>query len=197
MLLSDCSIEQIKAALNNYSEFPHKLPSFKDPVDAAILIVLHPIADAWHVLLTKRSENLTSHPGQISFPGGRIEPDDENLMATAIRETEEEVGIPSHLVEIIAELTPVTTLTGYRIHPYVAMVEEIPTLNLQAAEVDHAFHVPLDWLIASENISTVEHTIQKQVIKTFRLDWQEHTIWGATAFMIAELGFRLTQSDPF
>ena len=194
MLLSDCSFDQIKEALNNFSEFPHQSPYFPDPVESAILIVLHPVNDEWHVLLTKRSENLTSHPGQISFPGGRIEPGDENLMATALRETEEEVGIPAHSVEVIAELTPVMTLTGYRIHPYVALTEEIPTLSLQAEEVERAFHVPLKWLIASENIAIVERKIQQYRIKTFRLDWQEHTIWGATALMIAELGHRLRQS---
>ena len=189
-----CSFEQIREALNNFSEFPHKSPHFPDPVESAILIVLHLVADEWHVLLTKRSENLTSHPGQISFPGGRIEPDDENLMATAIRETEEEVGIPADSVEVIAELTPVVTLTGYRIHPYVARVEELSALTLQTEEVDDAFHVPLKWLIASENIAIVERKIQEYRIKTFRLDWEGHTIWGATALMIAELGHRLRKS---
>ncbi len=197
MLLSDYSVKHLKQVLNNHSEFPYRSPDFPDPVESAILIALHPVAEEWHVLLTKRSENLTSHPGQISFPGGRIEPNDESLVATAIRETEEEVGIPADSVDVIAQLTPVTTLTGYRIHPYIGVLDAIPELNLQIEEVQDAFNVPLQWLIDSNNIAIVDRKINDRTIKTFRLDWENHTIWGATALMIAELGFRLTGYNHF
>ena len=187
----DNTFEQIKEALNNFEAFPYESPYFPEPKPSAVLVVLHLIADQWHVLLTKRSENLTSHPGQISFPGGRVEPSDENLMATAKREAAEEVGISESLVEVFAELTPVTTLTGYTIHPYVAAIEELPELTLQTAEVDSAFHVPLAWLVDNNNISIVERNINGFDIKTFRLDWGTHVIWGATAMMIAEIAHRL------
>ena len=187
----DSTFDQIRKALNDFEAFPYESPYFPNPTDSAVLVVFHLISDQWHVLLTKRSENLTSHPGQISFPGGRVEPDDENLMATATREASEEVGIPVSDVSVFAELTPVTTLTGYRIHPYVAFAEELPELQLQVSEVDSAFHVPLEWLIDDSNIAIVERDVGGFTIKTFRLDWGEHVIWGATSMMIAELGHRL------
>ena len=187
----DNTFQQIREALNNFEAFPYESPYFPEPTPSAVLVVLHLIGDQWHVLLTKRSENLTSHPGQISFPGGRVEPSDENLMATATREASEEVGLSESLVEVFAELTPVTTLTGYTIHPYVAVIEDLPELTLQAAEVDSAFHVPLSWLINDDNISIVEKNINGLDIKTFRLDWGTHIIWGATAMMIAEMAHRL------
>jgi len=185
------TFDRIKSALNNYEAFPFQSPYFPDPVDSAVLVVMHLLNDQWHVLLTKRSEHLSSHPGQISFPGGRVEPNDNNLQATALREAAEEVGVPQSSVSVFAELTPVTTLTGYKIHPFVAIAEQLPELTLQASEVDSAFHVPLDWLIDENNISYVERSIRGFNIKTFRLDWDDHVIWGATATMIAEMGHRL------
>ena len=191
----DNTLQKIRQALNSFEAFPYQSPDFPEPTPSAVLVVLHLMAEQWHVLLTKRSENLTSHPGQISFPGGRVESSDDNLMATAKREAAEEVGLCESLIDVFAELTPVTTLTGYSIHPYVAAIEELPELTLQTAEVDSAFHVPLAWLIDSDNISTVERNINGLNIKTFRLDWESHVIWGATAMMIAELAHRLKHLD--
>jgi len=186
---------QILQAIEQTPKSPYATPRIEGLRDSAVLVILHWYDDEWHILFTKRAEHLNAHPGQISFPGGRVEHHDESLEHTAMRETEEEVGIKRSVLEIEAQLTTVTTLTGYRIRPYVCFLDELPELLIDTTEVDVAFSVPLTFLKASENLKTVKREYQGALFKTFALHWEEHLIWGATAHMVADLVYRLRQAE--
>ena len=167
---------------------------YHEPVKSAVLVVIHGIAPDWQILFTKRAEHLSSHPGQISFPGGRLEQTDKSLMHTAIREAEEEVGLSSSLVTVEAALAPVVTLTGYEIHPFISFMENLPELILDENEVESAFNIPLDFLLHEANIELISKDIGERVVSTYRFDWQQHVIWGATANIVADLLYRIRQS---
>jgi 8-oxo-dGTP pyrophosphatase MutT (NUDIX family) len=167
---------------------------YHEPVKSAVLVVIHGRAPDWQILFTKRAEHLSSHPGQISFPGGRLEPTDASLMHTAIREAEEEVGLSQSLVKVEATLAPVVTLTGYEIHPYITFMEQLPELILDHNEVEAAFNIPLRFLIHEANIELISKQIGDRLVSTYRFDWHQHVIWGATANIVADLLYRIRQS---
>lgn len=187
--------EQLIKAIKSVSESPYPSAHHPDPVDSAVLILMHGEPGQLEVLLTKRSEQLSAHPGQISFPGGRFDDGDETLENTALRETEEEIGINRTDITLLGELTPVVTLTGFRIVPFIGYINILPELTIQESEVDSAFSVPLTWLIDEQNVSQISREILGQLMTTFILEWQEHIIWGATANMIADLGYRIRHSN--
>ena len=175
----------------------HRLPSLSDPIAvpndddslkaSAVLIILHQVNEQWQLLFTKRASHLKHHAGQISFPGGRFEDVDRHLIDTAVRETEEEIGLSRNYIKVISQLQHQPTLTGYRIYPFVALSKPLPQLVIEENEVDEIFSVPLDFLINSDN----QH---KEVVQyngvdydLYKIVWKERLIWGATARMIVEL----------
>jgi 8-oxo-dGTP pyrophosphatase MutT (NUDIX family) len=144
------------------------------------------------VLLTKRSENMPTHAGQISFPGGRVHPGDESLVDTALREFQEETGIGREFVAVGGFLDPYETVnSGFMILPVVGFVREGFTLNANAEEVAEVFEVPLDYLCDPKNRSPM--SVERQgVIREFHtIPFAGHTIWGATAEIIVNLSGRL------
>ena len=120
-------------------------------IPAAVLVplVLHESGPT--VLLTRRSENLHDHPGQISFPGGRSEAQDESAIATALRESFEEIGLAAGLVEVLGHLPDYHTGTGFRVTPVVGLIQPPIDLRLDAFEVQEAFEVPLQFLMSAAN----------------------------------------------
>ena len=160
---------------------------------ASVLIPLVQRADGLHVLLTQRSAHLRDHAGQISFPGGRAEPFDTDAVATALRETEEEVGLARKHVEVIGQLPLYTTVTAYIITPVVALVHPPFTLTLDATEVDEAFEVPLRHLMTPQNHRRHSFTFEGGQRQFLSMPWHpvgradEHFIWGATAAMLRNL----------
>ena len=152
--------------------------------------------DGLHVLLTQRTDHLRDHAGQISFPGGRSEPADVDPAATALRETEEEVGLPRSQVQVIGCLHNYTTVTGYVVTPVVALVQPPLVLSLDAFEVAEAFEVPLQYLMtpAHHRRHVFDHDgRQRQFLS---MPWhgmaadgspREYFIWGATAAMLRNL----------
>jgi len=118
---------------------------------AAILFPLVDHPEGCRVLLTRRTDHLHDHPGQISFPGGRVESGDISLHHTALREAEEEIGLPPESVEILGELPPYATVTGFLIHPVVARLTPPLSLVTDPFEVAEAFEVPLGFLLDSDN----------------------------------------------
>lgn len=167
---------------------PCEMHDSKDQLKAsAVLLILHLVDNNWHLLFTKRAEHLKHHAGQISFPGGRYEDDDYDLIDTAVRETEEEIGITRKLPSVISQLENHPTLTGYRIYPFVALIELLPELIIDKGEVDDIFSVPLVYLMNKANQQLEAVTYNNVNYDVYKIVWQDKVIWGATARMVVNL----------
>ena len=138
------------------------------------------------VLLTQRSTELNHHAGQVSFPGGRMEPDDANICVTALRETHEEVGIAPNQVSVIGYLDAMPTITGFAVTPVVGLVDQATELEIDRTEVEFTFEVPLSFLLDNDNRRLVERDVQGHKVPMMEFEYDGHRIWGATAFMIIE-----------
>ncbi|MEX0299819.1 MAG: CoA pyrophosphatase, partial [Kordiimonas sp.] len=132
-----------------------KVAAFRDQKlrAAAVLVPIVDHPEEPTVLLTKRTDHLSKHPGQISFPGGTVDPEDEDAVAAALRETYEEIGIESSHIQVAGFLDEYITGTGFEIKPVVALVKPGFSLVLQEAEVAEAFEVPLSFLLDRKNHS--------------------------------------------
>jgi len=171
----------------------HKLnPDFTDsiganaPRPAAVLIpvVAH---EAPTVLLTQRSKHLSTHAGQVAFPGGRIDPGDASPLAAALREADEEIGLPARFATPLGYLDSYLSGTGFRIVPVVALIEPGFTLKLNPSEVDEAFEVPLSFLMTRENHDR-RSGVWKGIERHFyAMPFEQRNIWGATAGIIRSL----------
>ena len=158
---------------------------------AGVLVPLYVDADATlHAVFTRRHDDLRRHPGEISFPGGRRDPGDADLRATALRETHEEIGLPPAAVELLGALQPTPTfVTNYAIYPFVGVIEGGFAWVMQEAEVAEVLEFALDDLRAG-------HSIKRLVRRgmAFKSDVYEvgpHMVWGATARILADLVTRL------
>jgi 8-oxo-dGTP pyrophosphatase MutT (NUDIX family) len=151
--------------------------------------VLVPVVDRAEptVLLTQRSAHLPQHPGQISFPGGKIEPSDDTPLAAALREAEEEVGLDASVVDPIGYLDLYMTTQGFRIVPLLARIAPDYRLTLNASEVDEAFEVPLQFLMEPGNHQ--KHSRDWEGIKRyyFEIPFEHRKIWGVTAGILRNL----------
>ncbi len=157
---------------------------------AAVLIAITDEAEP-KLLLTRRNANMAKHPGQIAFPGGRVDPEDDGHVAAALREAEEEVALARHHVEVLGTLGPYETGTGYAITPVVGIVPPGLVLRRAEAEVAEVFHVPFAHVIdpANHELHTGEWQGRKR--NFFIIRHGAHEIWGATAGMIVNLSKRL------
>jgi len=164
----------------------------RKPASVLVPIVARP--EALTVLLTRRTAHLREHSGQISFPGGRVEPGDGNAEATALRETREEIGLDAQRIELLGKLSDYHTRTGFRITPVVALVSPPFELRLDAHEVDAAFEVPLSFLLDPANHQRHAREFQGRTVHYFAIPYGEHYIWGATAGMLVNLYRHLLQS---
>ena len=153
---------------------------------AAVLVPLVQ-RDALSLLLTQRPLHLKHHPGQISFPGGRVESFDRDVIAAALRETEEEIGLPSGNIEVVGRLPPYHTVTNYAVTPVVALVHPPFALTLDANEVADAFEVPLDFILDPANHERRSRAWQGRMRHFYAMPYQERFIWGATAAMLRNL----------
>jgi 8-oxo-dGTP pyrophosphatase MutT (NUDIX family) len=154
---------------------------------AAVLVPLIDRADGMTVLLTQRTAHLSAHAGQISFPGGRIEEQDADAVAAALRETEEEVGLPRELVSVIGQLDTYITGTGFEITPIVGIVTPSYTLTIDPYEVAEAFEVPLAYILDKRNHNRQERESAGRTRVFFVLPYEGRNIWGATAGMLVNL----------
>jgi 8-oxo-dGTP pyrophosphatase MutT (NUDIX family) len=154
---------------------------------AAVLIPIVVRTTGLTVLLTQRTAHLRDHAGQISFPGGRCEPDDPHAVATALREAEEEVGLERTQVEVLGMLNEYRTGTGFSIQPVVGLVTPPLDLKLDDFEVADVFEPPLAFLLDAANFRREEVEYRGALREYWAVPWREHYIWGATAGMLLNL----------
>jgi 8-oxo-dGTP pyrophosphatase MutT (NUDIX family) len=156
-------------------------------VPAAVLIPLVERETGLTVLLTQRAETLKDHAGQISFPGGRIEPDDKDAWHAALREAHEEIGLRAEFVEFAGYLPDHHVITGFRVTPVVAFVNPEYQLRIAAAEVHDAFEVPLDFILDAENHKSRQRVLGGVTLEVHDIPYGDRNIWGATAGMLMTL----------
>lgn len=177
---------------SDYDLNPHAPRPATALLAAAVLTPLVDRPGGLTVLFTRRTDHLRNHAGQISFPGGRVDRTDATLLETALRETEEEIGLDRRYVETIGLLDPYETVTGYRITPVVGLVSPELPLAPDPAEVAEVFEVPLTFLLAPGH-HQVRETERGGIRRAFFVfDYGPYTIWGATAGMLMNLYRRLT-----
>jgi 8-oxo-dGTP pyrophosphatase MutT (NUDIX family) len=160
------------------------------PTPAAVLV---PVVDrpSPTVILTLRPQSMRKHPGQISFPGGRIDPGDDGPIGAALREAEEEIGLPPAKVEIIGIADLYRTVTGFEVTPVIGVVPPDLPLVAHPGEVEAMFEAPLDFLLDPANQVQREAQWRGQTRRYYEIDYQGRRIWGATAAMIVNLSRRL------
>ncbi|MEE3000729.1 MAG: CoA pyrophosphatase [Pseudomonadota bacterium] len=159
---------------------------------AAVLVPIIVRNTGLNVMLTKRTENLKEHPGQISFPGGRVENNDRDFQHTALRETEEEIGLHSKKIKIIGTLDQYIVGTGYVVNPIIGIIKPPFKLTRQKEEVAEIFEVPLDFVTSRENFKRYAREYKGKTRHHFSITWKEYFIWGATAGMLRNLSERLS-----
>jgi len=180
----------------NLDELAGLLPD-GPPREAAVLVGVVPRGDGLQILLTRRTDHLRHHAGQVSFPGGRIEPDDVDPVAAAIRETGEEVGILPAQLAPLGYLDPLATITGFRVLPVVAQVDPAYRPHPDPREVAEVFEVPLVDLLEPANL--VQRVIEvrgrpRTVMEFVNPISPERRIWGATASILHNLRQRLERA---
>ena len=167
------------------SQFPIIPQTFEaHPKKAAVLVMLYPKHNTTHVLMTKRALHLNSHPGEIGFPGGVYDEDeDENLLATVLRETNEEIGVQVEPSKVIAQLPIVNTRLGFEITPFVSILSETPLFKPEKDEVEEMLEIPCNSLLAKQQRDLRFNPEQNMVIYWFK----HHRIWGASAKILQKI----------
>ena len=165
-----------------------------------VLCLLFPVDGQLNVLLMKRTEDGTAHSGQVSFPGGSRDHADKDMIATALRETEEEVGIPREKVQILGALTPLyIPVSNFNVFPAVGFAERLPPVVLSRNEVAHTFEVPLGVLFQpgrkhKRDVLSPANGLTIKGVNAYVLP-DETIIWGATAMILSELEAVLSEPD--
>jgi 8-oxo-dGTP pyrophosphatase MutT (NUDIX family) len=155
--------------------------------EAAVLVPLVARPDALNVLLTQRTAHLADHAGQISFPGGRVESTDTSREDTALRETEEEIGLGRTQVELLGRLPDYEIPSGFRIAPVVGWIEPPFDLRLDPFEVEAAFEAPLEYFLAARNYQRREYRFRGRHRHYMAIPYNGRYIWGATAGILYSL----------
>ncbi len=158
---------------------------------AGVLVPIIERGAGLSVLLTQRSAELKHHAGQVSFPGGRMEEDDSDVEATALRETREEVGIEARHISVLGYLRTMPTITGYAVTPIVGFVSADAELVIDSKEVEYTFEVPLSFLLDPANVVRTQWQMSDRNVPMIEFHWEGERIWGATAFMLIALRKKL------
>ncbi len=156
-------------------------------VPAAVLVPIVARADGLTLLLTRRTDHLDKHAGQISFPGGRVEPGDATPDEAALRETREEIGLAADRFEILGCLDRYITRTGFSVTPLVGIVSPPMRLDPDPFEVAEIFEVPLDFVLDTSNHRRCRRRLAGREYEFYAIPWGDYFIWGATAGMLVNL----------
>jgi len=158
---------------------------------AAVLVPIVARPEGFSILLTRRTEHLSSHGGQVSFPGGRMESEDADAIAAALRETREEVGIGAELLRPFGYLDSLETISGFWVTPVVAWLDAGYHAQPDLNEVAHVFEVPLDSFLLAGNLRKLPMSFRGRPREVFEFAHDSERIWGATAAMLLNLVRRL------
>lgn len=175
----------------NHADLADILQIEQGLVPAAVLVPIIDRGGELTVLLTERDENLANHGGQVSFPGGRIDPEDGSALAAALRELEEEVGIERHYVEPLGYLDLFDTITRFRVTPVVARVRPGFQVTPRAGEVADVFEAPLAQFLSPDALITREVDYRGRMRLIHEFDVEGRRVWGATAAMLLNLRKRI------
>lgn len=154
---------------------------------AAVLVPIVNHASGLSVIFTQRTTHLKAHSGQVSFPGGRAEPQDPTPEHTALREAQEEIGLPMDRVEVLGRLPEYHTRTGFRVTPVVGLLAPPVDLVPDPREVEEVFEVPLAFLLDPRNHRRETRELQGRILAYYVMRYERRTIWGATAGMLINL----------
>jgi 8-oxo-dGTP pyrophosphatase MutT (NUDIX family) len=160
------------------------------PVPAAVLIPFLKIEGAWHLLFTRRNENLTKHRGQVAFPGGRTDPEDREPETTALREANEEIGLNPADVRILGKLNGFLTITNYIITPIVGVIPWPYPIQMSVEEVSKVFTIPLEWLANQENYQRRRRILPEpygQMPVIYYQPYDKEVLWGVSARLTLSL----------
>ena len=169
--------------VKNEPDYPLKEPG----KPAAVLLPIVQYPNELKVLFTVRAKHLKHHAGQVSFPGGKQEPNDDSLLETALRETHEEIGVLPAQVDIVGSLPIYRTVSRYEVTPYIGFLSSPLDFTLDNNEVDATFEVPLNFLLNPENHFIHWVKRKNKEFPVYFIPWQGHNIWGATAAFIRNL----------
>lgn len=157
-------------------------------ISAAVLMPLIHRDDQWHLIYTLRSSLLHDHSGQVSFPGGSREPQDQDIIATALRESQEEIGLNPQSVTVLGCLADMDMVTRFKVTPVVGVCEWPTGLTINPDEVDRVFSIPIDWLADEQNhYSRVLTHNGMDIEAVYFKPYDGETVWGATAMMTVAL----------
>lgn len=177
-------LDDLLRRVQSYS--PRTLETDRDFPEAAVLVPITR-SDEPELVLTLRASGLSTHGGEVAFPGGRRDPEDPDLICTALREAEEEVGLPPGLVEVIGPLSSLVSRHGIKVTPYVGLVPDFVQYKANDGEIDSVFSVPLAFF--RDDPRQVTHRIDYLGRSWYVPSYQygEYKIWGLTAIMVVEL----------
>lgn len=167
---------------------PRKLRS------AAVLVGLVEHPEGFSVLLTRRTDHLQHHAGQVSFPGGRVEPTDDSPRHAALREAQEEINLDPQRVEVVGYLDPYQTITGFLVTPVVGFIQPPLALHPDPYEVAEVFELPLSVVLEPRNHQRQSRLYQGQQRFFYVIPYRDYYIWGATAAMLVGFAHRLGQT---
>jgi 8-oxo-dGTP pyrophosphatase MutT (NUDIX family) len=175
------TVEQIKGVLSRRNRREIKNPALRR---AGVLILLFPKGEELCVLLTRRTLDVEHHKGQISFPGGSKDRDDHDIVETALRECEEEIGLSRTAVQVLGLFDDYETPSGFAITPVVGYVPELPQLRLNTSEVTEVLHVPVTLFTNAANERVEQRQVRGKLYDVYFYRHGSHEVWGATAAMI-------------
>lgn len=176
-------LDDLKSNLAAYQ--PEKVDWSGYP-EAAVLLPITCEPDP-QLVFTRRAGHMKTHSGQVAFPGGKRDAEDDSLIATALREAQEEVGLDPQQVEVLGPLGELISLHGIRVTPYVGLIPSELELCPCEAELDAIFQVPLRWFLDDPRSHTDEIQVAEQRLYVPSYQWNEFTIWGLSAMMLVEL----------